>query len=102
MNKQTEVPHPKCPNCNDETKQNKKGFTRARSQRYICRECGVTYTPNPKKREYTEKERQNAIRIYYSGVSGRGVGNLLGMSKANVYNWKKTTLLWITVATFWN
>ena len=27
--------------------------------------------------------------MYYSGVSGRGVGKVLGMSKANVYNWIK-------------
>ena len=27
--------------------------------------------------------------MYYSGVSGRGVGKVLGMSKSNVYNWIK-------------
>jgi len=33
-----------------------------------------------------------ALKIYYAGASGRGVGKVLGMSKANVYNWiKKTT-----------
>ena len=97
MKTKNETTHPKCPNCKDETKQNKKGFTRAGSQRYICRECGVTYTPNPKKKEYTEEERLQAIKLYYSGVSGRGVGKLMGMSKANVYNWiKKTTPLWKT------
>lgn len=29
--------------------------------------------------------------MYYSGVSGRGVGKVLGMNKANVYNWIKKT-----------
>ncbi len=27
--------------------------------------------------------------MYYSGVSGRGVGKALGMNKPNVYNWIK-------------
>jgi len=29
------------------------------------------------------------MKIYYSGVSGRGVGNILGMSKSNVVRWIK-------------
>ena len=29
------------------------------------------------------------MKMYYSGVSGRGVGKILGMNKANVYNWIK-------------
>ena len=35
--------------------------------------------------------RELAIKMYYSGVSGRGVGKALGMSKSNVYNWIKKT-----------
>ena len=31
------------------------------------------------------------MKIYYSGASGRKVGLILGMSKANVYNWIKKT-----------
>lgn len=29
------------------------------------------------------------MKMYYSGVSGRGVGKILGMNKADVYNWMK-------------
>lgn len=32
-----------------------------------------------------------AIKIHYSGVSGRGVGKIMGMNKANVYRWIKKT-----------
>jgi IS1 family transposase len=40
------------------------------------------------------------MKIYYSGVSGRGVGKIMKMSKANVYNWiKKLNELWISNAT---
>ena len=47
------------------------------------------YTINPKKRDYPEETKRLAIKMYYSGASGRGVGKVLGMSKANVYNWIK-------------
>lgn len=52
----------------------------------------MTYTINPKKREYPEETKQLALKMFYSGVSGRGIGKVLHMSKANVYNWIKKTL----------
>ena len=55
----------------------------------MCKECGIIYTKDPKRNEYPEETKQLAMKIYYSGVSGRGVGKVLGMSKANVYNWLK-------------
>ena len=92
MKNTTETPYKKCPVCGDEKSQKKNGHNRSGTQRYICKVCGVSYTLNPKKREYPEETKLLAIKIYYSGVSGRGVGKILGMSKANVYNWiKKTT-----------
>jgi len=30
-----------------------------------------------------------AIKVFYAGTSGRGVGKVFGFSKANVYNWIK-------------
>ena len=79
----------KCPLCGDEKKQVKMGYNRSGTQRCKCKECGKTYTINPKKRAYPEETRQLAIKMYYSGVSGRGVGKVLGMDKANVYRWIK-------------
>jgi len=55
----------------------------------MCKECGANYTKDPKRNEYPEETRQLAMKMYYSGVSGRGVGKVLGMSKANIYNWIK-------------
>lgn len=49
------------------------------------------YTLNPKKHEYPDETKELAMKMYYSGVSGRGVGKVLGMNKANVYNWIKKT-----------
>lgn len=33
--------------------------------------------------------RKLAIKMYYGGVSGRGVGKILQMNKSNVMNWIK-------------
>ena len=89
--KKITIKNQKCPNCESEKNQIKKGFNPSGTQRYGCKECGKIYTLDPKKHEYTEEERQQAIKMYYSGVSGRGVGKIFGMSKANVYNWIKKT-----------
>ena len=49
------------------------------------------YTIDPKTREYPEEIREQAIKTFYAGASGRGVGKVFGFSKANVYNWIKKT-----------
>lgn len=80
-----------CPKCGSMENQIKKGKNRSGTQRCICKDCKVVYTINPKKREYPEETRELAIKMYYGGVSGRGVGKILGMSKENVANWIKKT-----------
>jgi transposase-like protein len=79
----------KCPVCGCQGKQVKKGFNRSGTQRCMCKECGATYTLDPKRHEYSEEIKEAAIKAYYSGASGRGVGHLFGMNKSNVYNWIK-------------
>jgi len=89
MRKQTIDENRRCPQCGKIENQIKKGTNRSGTQRCMCKECGVAYTIDPKKREYPEETQKLALKMYYSGVSGRGVGKVLGMSKANVYNWIK-------------
>jgi len=91
MKKQTILENRRCPKCGRIENQINAGYNRSGTQRCVCRVCNHKYTLNGKTREYSEEIRQRAIRTYYSGVSGRGVGKLLGMSKANVYNWLKKT-----------
>ena len=43
---------------------------RSGTQRRFCKKY---YTLNPKTQEYPEEVRQQAIKTYYAGVSGRGV-----------------------------
>lgn len=83
--------HRVCPKCGSTTNQIKQGFTRAGTQRCKCKECGKVYCPNPKRHAYPEDVRQQAIKLHYSGVSGRSVGKVMGMCRANVYRWIKKT-----------
>jgi transposase-like protein len=89
MRKATKEEGKRCPQCGSVENQIKKGKNRSGTQRCMCKECGASYTINPKRREYSEEIKEQAIKLYYSGVSGRGVGNILGMDKSNVYHWIK-------------
>jgi transposase-like protein len=71
------------------TKQHRHTANKSGSERYICHECGKTYTPMPQKRGYSESERDVAIKTYYECKSGRAVGRLLGMSRSNAVRWIK-------------
>ena len=79
----------RCPKCGRRENQIKAGYNRSGTKRSVCKECKHKYTLNGKTREYSTEVKNEAMRIYYSGVSGRGVGKILGMSKANVLNWIK-------------
>ena len=79
----------KCPKCGKIENQIKAGYNASGSQRCKCRECGIYYTIDPKRHEYPEETRELAIKMYYGGISGRGVGKILGINKSNVMNWIK-------------
>ena len=78
-----------CPRCGKRDKQAKNGKNRSGTQKILCRHCAKTYTLEPKKHAYDEETKALALKIFYAGASGRGVGKVLGMSKSNVYNWIK-------------
>ena len=80
-----------CPLCGSVENQKNAGFNKSGTQRCICKICKKYYTLEPKTRAYSEETQKLAMRIYYQGVSGRGVGKILNMSKANIYNWIKKT-----------
>ena len=81
----------RCPKCGSIENQIRAGYNSSGTQRCRCKNCNIRYTLEPKAHQYSEETREAAIRAYYSGVSGRGVGRLFHMSKANVYNWIKKT-----------
>jgi transposase-like protein/IS1 family transposase len=81
----------KCPMCDAADGQMKNGKNRSGTQTYLCRHCKKSYTPEPKRVAYDEETRKQALKIYDSRASGRKVGLILRMSKANVYDWIKKT-----------
>ncbi|MDR0293877.1 MAG: hypothetical protein LBH95_06980, partial [Oscillospiraceae bacterium] len=87
MKKITEKAGRRCLVCGETKDQILKGHNLSGTQRSYCKSYGKTYTLEPERVAYDEETRKQALKIYYSGVSGRKVGKLLGMSKANVYNW---------------
>ena len=91
MRKQSVDEERRCPKCGRIENQVKCGRNRSGTQRCKCKECGILYTLEPKSRAYPEEVRRQAIKTYYSGVSGRGVGVLFGMGKENVVRWIKKT-----------
>ena len=83
MRKRTEKAWKKCPTCGKIENQVKAGYNASGSQRCKCKECGIYYTIDPKRHEYPEETRELAIKMYYGGISGRGVGKILGINKSN-------------------
>ena len=79
----------KCPKCGRVEGQMKNGCNRSGTQRIVCRHCKKSYTLEPKRNAYSEETVALALKIYYTGASGRAVGKVFNMSKANVYNWIK-------------
>jgi transposase-like protein len=91
MRKQTIDENRRCPKCGQIENQSNAGFNRSGTQRCFCVTCKYKYTLNGKTRAYPEEIKEKAIRIYYSGVSGRGVGKIMGIGKQNVVRWIKKT-----------
>jgi transposase-like protein len=91
MRKQTVDEKRRCPKCGKTDHQIRAGYNRSGTQRCACKDCKQKYTLEGKRRAYPEEVRAQAIKTYYSGVSGRGVGKLHGFNKSNVYNWIKKT-----------
>ena len=89
MRKQTREACKRWPKCGKIKNQVKTGRNSSGSQRCKCKECGIYYTIDPKQHAYPEETRELAIKMYYGGISSRGVGKILGMNKSNVMNWIK-------------
>ncbi len=89
MRKSTIEANKKCPRCGRMDMQRKNGHNASGTQKYLCGHCKKAYTLEPKRHAYGEETKALALKIYYAGASGRAVGRILNMSKANVYNWIK-------------
>ena len=78
-----------CPYCQNSDKQVWNGKNPSGSQKFKCMECKRVHTPNPNSKAYPEEIRSQAKKLAIAGMSGRRIGQIMGFSKANVYNWCK-------------
>lgn len=76
----------KCPKCGSTEGQMNAGYSKTGAQRCLCGKCKSKYTLDPK---YNDELREEAVRLYKSGMNGREVGRILNISKTSVYNWTK-------------
>ena len=73
----------KCRHCRS-TNTRKNGKTKGK-QRYLCKDCGRTFTKQPPK--YSAKVKQKAIVMYLNNVGIRKVALFTGCSPSTVVNW---------------
>ena len=76
-----------CRSCRNQNEQIKSGRNRSGTQRFMCRGCGKTTTPEPKERGYSEQVREKAVRMYVEGNNFRRIGRLLDVNHQSVVNW---------------
>lgn len=77
----------RCPNCEETTRQNKAGKTKAGSQRYRCMHCSRKYTPEPKTQGYPESVRKRAMEMYVDGGNLRRIARHLKVAPQTVAYW---------------
>ena len=83
MKRQTTNPNRRCRKCGRAENQVNAGLNRSGTQRCFCKDCKKYYTLGAKTRENSDEIKTQALKIYYSGVSARGVGKVMGMSAVN-------------------
>ena len=75
---------PKCPRCESIEGQMYSSFSKSGARRCVCRKCNYKYTLN---RKYPKAFKDEAIRLYQTGLSARDVGKILNVNKGSVLNW---------------
>jgi transposase-like protein len=59
------------------------------AQRYVCRECGVTFSEKPLK--FSREIKKEAIEMVLNGIGIRKTAEFVKSSPASVINWLKET-----------
>lgn len=78
-----------CPYCQSTEGQVKNGLNASGTQRWLCRSCRRTYTPEPKPNGYAEATRLEAVKLYVDGMNLRRIARTLKVNHQSVANWVK-------------
>lgn len=65
----------------------KAGRDPSESQRYTCKTCQRTHTPEPTPKGYPPELHEQALRLYLEGNGIRRIGRILGVNHQTVTNW---------------
>jgi transposase-like protein len=76
-----------CPHCKFSETLVKAGRNRAGSQRFLCRACGRSCTPEPKHVGRKDSVRVMALQLYAAGMSLREAAQYAGVNHQTVANW---------------
>jgi transposase-like protein len=79
----------RCPHCDETTRQNKVGKTKAGSQRYQCMYCHRKYTPDRKSQGYPASLRKQATEMYVDGGNLRRIARHLKVHHRTISLWVK-------------
>ena len=79
---------PTCPYCHASALV-KDGLNPNGSQRFTCKVCHRTHTPEPNANGYAPELRQQALELYLQGMGQRAIGRFLKVNHQSVANWIK-------------
>ncbi|GLV54265.1 tetratricopeptide repeat protein [Dictyobacter sp. S3.2.2.5] len=81
---------PACPHCQLTTEIIKSGKNRSGSQRFHCRACQLSFTPQPSMRKPDQVRKTEALVLAKQGISYRRIASLLGVHHQTVSAWIST------------
>ena len=81
-----------CPHCRFSGTLVKAGRNRTGTQRYLCRACGRSCTPEPKSAGHDEAKRKAALSCYAACMGVRDSARCAGVSPQTVVNWIKAAV----------
>src|ERR1051325_3273994 len=76
-----------CPKCYSSKRLVMNGTNKSGSRRLLCKGCGRSHTPRPKRNGKQERLRDDATRMYLSERSYRKVGKRLELNPQTIINW---------------
>ena len=73
-----------CPKCGSNCKQHLYGRDVNGKQRYRCYDCRKVYILD---KQYTPEFKLQAMKVYFEGVSGRGVSRIMKIGQTTIWYW---------------
>lgn len=82
---------PRCPHCSSETAVIKSGKNRSGTQRFLCRSCVHSFTPDARQQGLAPSLREQAVVLNARGSSTRAIARTLGVDHQTVRRWLQAT-----------